>query len=227
MKNPFLVFALFFIVAGNLTAQDSHSSDTNFVKRPYYFGITSSGSKFFTPAIQGSVPNGIYRECYSGQSVGVVLSFPFLRRWDMETDFEYSGWQGWAETHRTYTVSQSNPPITWEEWSSRKTYVDFWMLRAIASYELYRGKNITVQAGAGGRLSFNSADITPGNLMGEAGLKLLYTPLPHVGIQVGAWCGKTRYGEYISLRAALLLSGSRTYRVRPKHYYVRIFGRDE
>ena len=223
MKRAFF-FGLLLLIGASVSGQNAKQMDTVFIKRPYYLGVTYSAAKFITPARYQDVSEDNNTEIYSGQSVGVAFAFPFLRKWDLESNFEFTTWSGWQNSHGTHMVPQSNPVITWETWSSHAIRRNFYMLRSIASYELFVRNAVTLQVGAGGRLAVSETfNLVPGNLIGECGIKMMYNPNRNYGMQIGAWFGKSQYGEYASLRIALFLKGQRTYRARPFHYYVRTY----
>jgi hypothetical protein len=202
------------------------NADTTFVKRPYYLGVTTGYSKFGiwstegTPFDMTNLPrsNQNFREYYYDQSIGIELAFPFLRKWECEANFEYQRTFGWQQSCTYY--EKNNPPPAEIFWSatSHKLQLNDWKLRSFFSYELFRGSVFALNAGAGGWYSVSS------RVGAETGMKCYIKANKNITIQTGVYAGYSSVTRlYGTVRASVLLSGTRTYRARPEHYYVRTY----
>ena len=208
------------------SAARAKDRDTSFIKRPYYLGITSGYSKFGTYAIYGTPFDMInlpktsqsYEELYYDNSLGIELAFPFLRRWECETDFEFVQTFGWGQYCIYY--EKNNPPpqeIIWHA-SSHDFVLNDWRLRSFFSYELMRKGKFSLNAGGGGWYS------TLARIGTEAGLKCYYAVNRNISFQFGINAGYAAITKmYAAARFSVLLTGNRTYRTRPEHYYVRTY----
>lgn len=209
---------------------DAKGSDTTFIKRPYYLGITIgytqlthalAANRFVAPVNQVDVRYA--RQLEFGFSPALEFSFPFLRRMEFESDLQRTTWFG---THAVISgyhyASQFDHTVvgfqTIRDWFNYSV----WQVRAVFSYELKRSEHFALLLGAGGRLDMQ--DVVARNNYGvEVQLKS-YVGYPHFGnLGLALYAGGNQYDLYGGLSVAYLLKGTRTYRTRPSKYYVRTY----
>jgi hypothetical protein len=225
--KKFIALLVLLYLSGPLLAREK---DTTFINRPYYFGLTVGYSAFASYATRGvpfemdNLPRAHqdYEEFHNDRSIGVELSFPFLRRWECEADFERVVTRGWKQ-QCSYWVNPHTQPeeVNWSA-SSRNTLVNNLKIRSFFSYEILANRNFVLNAGAGGWYS------SIARIGAEAGVKCYWSANKNLAFQAGFYGGYTEATKlYATVRCSVLLKGKRTYRVHPNHYYVRTYEEGE
>lgn len=202
--------------------------DTTFIKRPYYLGVAvgyidySNDATLGTPFPLGTTlsESAEFSKFYSARTIGLVFAFPFLRKWECESGVDFGGSTNWEQENIIHQVPNTNPPVTWASSTSRWNNDKVLRVRSSFAYEVVKMEKVNVQGGIGGWYDGHGSS---GYVGAEIGLKAYYPLSKSLAVQLGVNYGITKGGRYAGVRLALLLSGTRMYRVRPDSYYVRTY----
>lgn len=225
MKWRFILTCFFLLMVEIAIAG---SKDTTFIKRPYYLGITCSYTDYMDnatwgtpfPANQTVNDYASYTRFYNARSIGLMIAFPFLRKWECETGAEIVVTRDWRQRNYLHYVPNTNPQEFWSSSTSRWNREQSVRLRSMFSFEFLRKGKLAVQAVGGGWYDVRG---TSGHVGAESGVKLYCTPVKSAAVQVAAYYGLSKGGQSVSLRLALVLCGTRNYRVKPDKYYIRTY----
>jgi len=160
---------------------------------------------------------------YNSRSLGLMLTFPFLRKWECELGSDVVITKDWRQYTIWNRIQNTAPPEYSTTFISRWNSTTSVRLRSVFSYEILHKGKFDWQAAAGTWYDLRGA---AGFVGVEGGVKLNYTPVKSGAMQLSATYGATKGGQYVSLRLRFALCGTRTYRVKPDKYYVRTYEED-
>jgi hypothetical protein len=229
MKN-LLITALFVMTVISVDAKDS---DTTLYRRPYYIGLYSGYNGMFngvfdqssSPAI--SYANGHRFGIYWNTNYGLLVAFPFARRWEAEVALEGSFSKGWMMEITAVHPSPDprNIPATYD-YALHYTRSSSVNSRLQFAYEAFRKNNYAILGGVEAWCAIagkgNASNYNP---LGFALVAKSYIPVSHgnAAIQSTVLLGAAHSGLYLGLRVGFFLKGTRIYKHRPQHYYVRTY----
>jgi hypothetical protein len=227
MKKLCILF-LFMVSAA---VADAQSGDTAFYTRPYYIGITASGTGYVHGVFSGSPvpvnPAGIPfgpTQVYWSAGYGVMWAFPFARKMECEIGIEGNFVKGWTTEITGVHFSPAEPTRPFYDFATRTTRGNFISTRLQFGREVYRRNDFGVGAG----IEAWTAVAAQKDVYNDIGFQVvakMYLPVSHGSgaVQTSLFYGIAHSGSYLGLRVGFCLKGTRVYRHKPKSYYVRTY----
>jgi len=218
---------LFAIVYLSLKAVPGNG-DTTFIKRPYYLVFSVAYTDFLKsaeigsgfPVGQASTAKDAFYKFYNSRSAGLMIAFPFFRKWECELGSDMVITKDWRHYNVWHVVPNTAPPEYYATTISRLNNVTSVRVRSAFSYEFLRKEKFACHAAGG---AWYDSRGTAGFVGMEGGVKLYYTPVKSVAVQFAANYGVTKGGKYFTFRLGIALCGSRNYRAKPDKYYIRTY----